>query len=286
MTDYKEYTFDVEFCKQIQRKYGKSYYFATKLFPNDIKDATHILYAFFRVPDEIVDNPINKDLQVVKLKLEEYKHNWELAKINKSEDPVLRASAFLFRKYNIPEIYADEFLSAMIQDTEKSRYKNYKELEEYMYGSAAVVGLMMTHVIGYSDDKALDYAKRLGYAMQLTNFLRDISEDYVERNRIYMPEDELKAFNLTEKDIAQKIKSDNFVKFIKWQIHKNHQLYKEANEGIKYLSKRGQFAVRLGSALYEAILDKIEEENFDIFSNRVKTSLLEKCIITTKLAIK
>ena len=286
MTDYKEYTFDVEFCKQIQRKYGKSYYFATKLFPNDIKDATHILYAFFRVPDEIVDNPINKDLQVVKLKLEEYKHNWELAKINKSEDPVLRASAFLFRKYNIPEIYADEFLSAMIQDTEKSRYKNYKELEEYMYGSAAVVGLMMTHVIGYSDDKALDYAKRLGYAMQLTNFLRDISEDYVERNRIYMLEDELKAFNLTEKDIAQKIKSDNFVKFIKWQIHKNHQLYKEANEGIKYLSKRGQFAVRLGSALYEAILDKIEEENFDIFSNRVKTSLLEKCIITTKLAIK
>lgn len=286
MITYKEYASDVEFCREIQHKYGKSYYFATKLFPTDIKDATHILYAFFRVPDEIVDNPINKDSKIVKLKLEAYKHEWELAKENKSTDPILRATAFLFKKHKIPEEYADAFLAAMIQDIEKTRYKNYKELEEYMYGSSAVVGLMMSYVIGYSDDKALEYAKKLGYAMQLTNFLRDIDEDYVGRNRIYMPEDELKNFNLSEKDIAQRKQSDDFVRFIKWQISRVRQLYDEANEGIKYLSKRGRFAVKLGSALYEAILDKIEEDNFNIFNNRVKTSFLEKCIITTKLAIK
>ena len=191
MTDYSEYLYDVEFCRQIQSKNGKSYYFATKLFPKDIRSATYILYAFFRTPDEIVDNPQNSDSQIIKDELIKWKTKWEEAKIEKSDNPVLRATANLFKKYKIPNEYADAFLLAMVQDIEKKRYKNYQELENYVYGSAAVVGLMMTYVIGYTEPNALEYAKKLGYAMQLTNFLRDIDEDYVNRNRIYMPQDEL-----------------------------------------------------------------------------------------------
>jgi phytoene synthase len=286
MNEYKQYKSDVEFCRRIQKKYGKSYYFATKLFPKDIKEATHILYAFLRIPDEIVDNPTNSDSNATKAELIKWKVKWEESRHNISEDPILRAMSFLFKKYSIPYDYADSFLRAMIQDTEKSRYKNYSELKDYMYGSSAVVGLMMTYIIGYTDKRALEYAKKLAYAMQLTNFLRDIDEDYEQRNRIYMPQDELTKFNISEIDIAQKVKNEEFVDFMEWQISRARDLYKESNEGIKYLSKRGQYAVRLGSALYEAILDKIEEANFNIFNNRVKTSFIEKCIIATKLTIK
>lgn len=276
-----------EICRRIQKKFGKSYYFATLFLPKEKKLATRVLYAFFRTPDEIVDNPSNNDIKKTKDLLISWRSKWEEAyKTGSSSDPVLDSSAKIFRKFSIPYSYSEAFIDAMIMDTEKFRYKNYEELKKYMYGSAAVVGLMMSCVIGFSDKKALEYAEMLGYAMQLTNFLRDMREDYEKRGRIYLPQDDMDRFGISEKDLRSCRISDNFRDFINFEINRARQLYKESGKGIPYLHKDGRFAVRMASVLYGAILNKIEELDCDIFSERAHTSTAEKIFLLIKEGLK
>ena len=276
-----------EHCRRIQKRFGKSYYFATLFLPREKRRATQILYAFFRMPDEIVDNPSCRDTSAIKQNLLAWKNKWEQAYNNGSEtDPVLGSSAKIFRMYSIPYRYSEAFLDAMIMDTEKTRYENYEELKKYMYGSAAVVGLMMSHVIGFSDKKALEYAEMLGYAMQLTNFLRDIREDFEQRQRIYLPKDEMEKFGVSEDDIKCHRVSGNFKEFMKFEIKRARELYSEAEKGLPLLSKDGRFAVKMASTLYSAILDKIEKQNYDIFSGRAHTNIPEKLLLLAKEALK
>lgn len=275
-----------EHCRRIQKRFGKSYFFATLFLPKEKRQATQVLYAFFRMPDEIVDNPFCSDITEIKKSLLEWKKNWEQAyETGLSQDPVQGPAAKIFKKYSIPYSYSEAFLEAMIADTEKLRYESYEELKKYMYGSAAVVGLMMSHVIGFSDKKALEYAEMLGYAMQLTNFLRDIREDFEQRQRIYLPQDEMHKFGVSEDDIKCRRVSGNFKEFMKFEIKRARDLYGEAQKGLPLLSKDGRFAVKMASTLYSAILDKIEKQDYDIFSGRAHTNIAEKLFLLAKEAL-
>jgi len=273
----------LETCRKIHKRYGTSYYFATRLFPRDIRLATHALYAFFRLPDEIVDG---EDEAIKAERLEKWIDAWHRAySSGQSNHPVLQAALWVFQRFHIPFRYSEAFLFAMKQDLSKSRYATYVELQEYMYGSAAVVGLMMTHVIGFEDERALQHAEILGYAMQLTNFLRDIHEDYVERGRIYLPQDELVRFHLTDEDIMTGCVDERYRAFMQFQIARTDSLYEQANQGIVLLDRRGRVGVRAGSDLYRLILRKIEAQDYDVFRTRARTSLVEKmwCVLTKSL---
>lgn len=275
---------DLEYCKALHKRHGKSYFFATRFFPQEMREATYVLYAFFRVPDEFVDNPTEPTSGAILAQLSEWRDAWRACyQTGESDQPVLRATKVVFDHFNIPYEYSEDFLQAMIQDVTVDRYQTYEELEYYMYGSAAVVGLMMSYVIGFTDRRALEYAKQLGYAMQLTNFLRDIKEDWTDRQRIYMPIDELAQFDLSEKDIMGERYSADFVRFMEYQVDRARQLYAEAEQGIAMLDKRGQFAVRAASRLYGAILGKIEDVEYNIFAGRVHTSFFEKIALVWKL---
>ena len=271
---------DFEIARQLHRKHGKSYYFASQMFPRETRLATYALYAFFRVPDEIVDaaapQSVEDALQVQK-QLDDWENSWAQAYANgTSDDPILRVTSWVFHRYQIPFDYSDAFLAAMRSDLEKTRYATYKELENYMYGSAAVVGLMMTHVIGFRDQSALLHAAQLGYAMQLTNFLRDIDEDFVERGRVYMPQDELSQFGLCDDDIATRNFSPHFAEFMQFQATRARELYSESDKGIPLLASRGRLSVRVAGALYSAILDKLAAQNWNPFAGRARTNFPEK----------
>lgn len=273
MSEFKK---DINYCKRFLKKHGKSYYFATQLFPAKLRQATYALYAFVRVPDEYVDNQDHS-----RAKLQKFKKAWCKAyQEGFSVDPVLRATAEIFYKYNIPFKYSIDFLEAMALDTHKKRYKNFAELKKYMYGSAAVVGLMMSYIIGFKNKKALKYAEDLGYAMQLTNFLRDIGEDYFLRERIYLPQSELKKFNIKERDFAAKALKKDFVRMLKYNILRARRYYVSAEKGIKYLERSGQRAVRTALVLYREILAKIELNNYDVFNKRAHTGFFEKIKLT------
>lgn len=302
ITPYKEYKKDIDLCRKIHKKYGKSFYFGTLLFSQEENDAVCVLYAFFRYPDEYVDTDFSDKKDIALDKLKKWNTLWSSYYENKietstdEETQVLRATSYIFHKYNIPFEYSQAFLAAMIQDTHIDRYETYVELEKYMYGSASVVGLMMTYIICKNDKRfsedisyrkdILDKAQKLGEAFQMTNFIRDIGEDVSDRGRIYMPIEDLIKFNVNEKDIFKKKVTPEFVSLVKYEIERTEKLYTQADEGIKLLPKKAARGIRVARVLYAEIISKIELLNYDILDKRAHTSFFEKIKITLKTLIK
>jgi phytoene synthase len=284
-----QYKSDLLECKKIMKAAGKTYYFATKLFPQKIREATYILYAFYRVPDDMVD--LNPDLSPSEKSdlLLGWVQKWRdcIKNNGQSEESVLRLAYQIHIEYKIDFAYSEDFLKAMIQDLTKDRYQNYAELEDYMYGSAAVVGIMMTHLIGQKNqDKpspmVLELASKLGYAMQLTNFLRDINEDIDERSRIYLPLDELKLYGIAEQELLQKKYALKWTEFMECQLNRADQLYKQADAGIKQLNWYGRLAVRVASRLYQAYHTEIRNSEYRVFESKYKISKLKRLFILIK----
>ncbi len=277
-----------EACRQIMQAHGKSYYFATSLFGDVwMKRSTWALYAFFRIPDDIVDEHVERGAGVMTRELDAYIAEWRAA-MQGGGTPDVRMNAIVdtFKRLCMPIEYGESFLAAMRSDITKHRYATYAELETYMYGSAGVVGYMMAYVIGFEDSRALEYSKTLGYAMQLTNFLRDLDADYTDLGRVYMPEDELAQFGLSVEDIAQRKWSPEFRAFMQFQVQRAWQLYAEGNKCLPLLNTKGRFAYKMASVLYSRILTKLEQQNYNPFIGRVSTSLVEKIwlLIKTKLS--
>ncbi len=264
-------------CREITRRYGTSFYFATQFFPRETRDGIYAVYAFARIPDEIVDDPGPTTRAERVAQLEEWRQQWLTAMDEGgSDDPVMAAIVHAFKKYAIPVDDGEAFLKSMFMDEDKKSYANYAELEEYMYGSAGVIGLMVTRIVGFSTPDAFPHAIKLGYAFQLTNFLRDIKEDWDELGRVYMPEDELARFGLEITDLGRKRYDDRFVDFMKFQIERNKQIYREAFPGIKMLNWRGRLAVKISYVLYKAILGEIERAGYNVYRGRVRTGLRKK----------
>jgi phytoene synthase len=241
-----------------------------------MREATHVLYGFFRVADEIVDTPDASDTRTAETRLNEWKAEWKKAYDTRtSNHPVLRATAEVFYTYTIPFEYSEAFLDAMARDLTVTRYETYRDLETYMYGSAAVVGLMMSYIIGFSSPVALAHAKALGEAMQLTNFLRDIKED-LARGRMYLPLEDLKRFDVSIKDLEQGRITPAFADLMQFEINRCRDLYQKGNNGLQYLTQQGRFPVAAASCLYAGILHVIEAKGYDVFTERCRTSRIEK----------
>lgn len=272
-----------EECRRITKHYGTSFYFATQFFPEETRLGIYAVYAFARIPDEIVDDPTCSDHALALEKLDAWRSEWrDTMNAGSSEDPVMNAIVHTFHKYAIPQEEGEAFLRSMFMDEEKFIYENYAELEDYMYGSAGVIGLFVTRIVGYSTPDAFPYALKLGYAFQLTNFLRDIREDYENLGRVYMPQDEMRRFGLSIDDIATRNQDGNFIEFMKFQIERNRQVYREALPGIKLLNWRGRLAVRISYVLYKAILGEIERANYNVYKGRVRTNKQQKIYLSLK----
>lgn len=289
MTDWEDKQFlaqGVAQCKAITNRYGTSYYFATQFFPREVRDAIYCVYAFARIPDEIVDDPAKSSTEDTLAKLAEWRQSWLRAmNAGGSDDAVMNAIVYTFHKFSIPVEDGEAFLKSMFMDEEKFSYETYAELEEYMYGSAGVIGLMVTRIVGYSSDAAFKHAVQLGYAFQLTNFLRDIREDYEELGRVYMPQGELRRFGLSSDDISDRVHDERFVRFMKFQIERNREIYREALVGIPMLAWRGRLAVRIAYVLYKAILNEVERANYNIYKGRVRTNFKQKMWLSAKALV-
>jgi phytoene synthase len=279
---------DIQFCQKIMSLCGPTYYWATKLFPKNIRQATYVLYAFYRVPDDIVD----LEKRDKKAKLKKWVNEWHDLIQNPSSknlqkaSPVLRGSYHVHKKYNIPFHFSTSFLDAMLQDLSKKRYQNYQELENYMYGSAAIPGIMMTYIIKPNPaPKTLEQAKDLGYAMQLTNFIRDIREDIQERDRVYLPQDEMKSYGVSNNDIRQNDYPDNWNCFIKAQLQRTNQLYISGFQGLKKLPVHARFCIKLAAVMYMDYNRQIIKSSFRVYHSTYKLTIYRKiiCLIKTIL---
>ena len=260
-------------CKKLNSQHGKTYYLATLLLPPAKRPFVHALYGFARYADEIVDDlasTLTDEEKATALK------GWgsqaiKDIKSGESSDPVGRALVDTARRFSIPIEYFEAFLNSMEMDLTVNEYATYEDLMEYVYGSAAVIGLQMVPVLGALSPEAYESAKTLGIAFQLANFIRDIGED-LERGRIYIPIEDLIHFGVSREDLHQKILTPKIIELIKFQIARVRELQKSAEPGIQMLEPSSRPCIEAASELYCGIVDEVEAIGYDVFNFRAKTS--------------
>jgi phytoene synthase len=260
-------------CKRLNALHGKTYFLATLLLPKAKRPFVHALYGFARYADEIVDDLASE------LSIEEKAQSlstWGdgvLADLKKgtSDDHVGRALIDTVKRFDIPHEHFEAFLHSMTMDLTVQEYETYEDLLEYVYGSAAVIGLEMVPILGPLHNDAYGAAKKLGIAFQLANFIRDVDED-LDRGRVYLPIKELAQFGVTREMLEERVLTPEIIEALKFQIARVRQLQAEAAPGIAMLEATSRPCIQAASTLYCGIVDEVEKIDYDIFNQRAKTS--------------
>lgn len=264
-------------AKEITKKNAKSFYFASLFLDKLRKKSAYSIYAICRISDDSVDNNYKNREKL--LKTIEKQINSAYSK-NTLNSPLLASFQETIQRFLTPKEYFTDLIAGMKMDLEKNSYKDFGELYKYCYRVAGVVGLIMLSLFGAGKKIARESAIKLGIAMQLTNILRDIKEDF-QNGRIYLPESERKKFKLNKRCFEEEIIDTNFQDFMKFQIKRARNYYQQAEKGIKFVpSIRSRLTIYFMKNIYSAILDKIEENNYNIFVQRAHTSYFDKTLIS------
>jgi 15-cis-phytoene synthase len=270
-------------CKRLNSLHGKTYYLATLLLPKGKRPFVHALYGFARYADEIVDDLASTLTPEEKA---EVLNTWSTGVLNdlaigKSHDAVGAALVDTVGRFDIPHQHFVDFLHSMEMDLTVGTYATYKDLSEYVYGSAAVIGLQMVPILGPLSEEAYLPAEKLGIAFQLANFIRDVSED-LDRGRIYLPLDELAADGVDQEMLYARRLTPEIIRALKFQIARVRELQKEADPGIELLHPTSRPCIRAASELYCGIVDEVEAIGYDIFNKRAQTSMARRIRVAGK----
>ena len=257
-------------CERITREHSRTFFLASGLLPREQRRAMRALYAFCRVSDDLVDRNTSNRAEMLA--------DWRQRSLSDrpaQDDLVAWAWADTRARFHIPRQYAEQLLDGVAGDLNHTRYASFADLAHYCYAVASTVGLMVMHIVGYAGKEAIPYAVKLGVALQITNILRDVGEDW-RNGRLYLPLDELAAFGLSEADMAGAVVDDRWRAFMRFQIARARRLFAEALPGVAMLGQSGRFAIGAAAELYQAILDDIEANDYDVFTRRAHTSERQK----------
>lgn len=258
-------------AERITAEHSKSFHFASGLLPEEKRSAARALYAFCRTVDDIVDESTDDEREA---RLDYWRGMIEHGSFHDG-DLVAAAWADTLTRYHIPRHYALQLIDGVNRDLTQSRYQTFDELATYCYGVASTVGLMSMYIVGFKGNEAVPYAIKLGVALQMTNILRDVGEDF-RNGRLYLPREELVFHGIREQDIAEGRITENWRQFMKFQIERTRHLYAESWGGVKLLEREGQLAIGAASVFYQGILDDIEKHDYDVFTRRANLSALGK----------
>ncbi len=267
------------------RRHAKSFFFASHALPRAKREAAYAVYSFCRYADDLLDETLPDDAMKLGWRPGIGQDFW-LEALNGlldrlydgQETELLFGPAFhaTVMQYQIPREPFSELIQGVCLDHEPVQIQTWEELRHYCYHVASVVGLIMCPILGLKRPEAEVHAIELGIAMQLTNILRDVREDF-GRNRIYLPADELSRFGVTPMDLAKGRVSPEWVAFLRYQIARAREYYDRSEQGIPDLATDGsQLTVWLMRLIYAGILDEIEGQGFDVFKKRATVSFLRK----------
>jgi phytoene synthase len=261
-------------CKAIHRKYDPSFYAGCLMLPPAKRPYVDSLYAHARMLDQIVDDPAAQDAATRQTRLDARVTAYELAlKQGDSADPVLKAAAHTALTWDIPIEHFRAFSDTMRSDLTVTDYATYDDLLSYMYGAAALLGLQLVPILeplDLSADAAAHIADRsvaLGYALQLTNILRDIDED-LGRGRLYLPREDLDEFGVTRADFEARTMTDGIRALLKFEAERARAYYAEAHAAVELLHPAGRECVGTALTLYAGILDSLERADYQVFGVR------------------
>ena len=264
-----------EQCRRLNASHGRTYYLATLLLPPAKRPYVHALYGFARYADELVDDLDSPDPAALVAWGDRFLADLAGTAERRIAHPVSRAAVHTARTWGIPRETFEAFLASMRMDITVTAYPTYADLERYMYGSAAVIGLQMVPILEPLDgtgDRAAAHAQRLGEAFQLSNFIRDVAED-LRRGRVYLPQEDLDAFGVTRADLAPGPTPPHVVDLLRFEIARTRTLYAQAEPGIDLLHPASRDCLRTAVDLYGGILDAVERAGHQVLDRRVTVPL-------------
>lgn len=274
---------DYAACRQIMRGASKNYSFASRVLPAEKIHHVEALYAVMRVGDDRVDVS-HEGFASPYAAIEEWRQSyWRAFESGDSPYPVLRAYVNTCHEFNIPPDLLSPYFQAMADDLTVTRFPTFDHLLHYMVGSAMTVGRVMSHLLGVTTPRVSDvylYADALAIAMQLSNFWRDIGQDWAI-GRVYIPQQDMEIFGYSEVDLAEGRINENFVALLEFQFERTERYYTLAREGVYKLAS-GRWGVMSALEIYRAILFSIRRNRYDVFSCRAGTTVSQKIGLLTR----
>ncbi|MEU8126098.1 phytoene/squalene synthase family protein [Micromonospora sp. DT15] len=260
-------------CRELHKRHGRTYYLATRLLPAWKRRHVHALYGFTRYADEIVDStealPPAERAALLDRWASQFVAGLHGAPV---DDPLLPAVLHTIAVFDLDRDDFASFLKSMAMDLTVTAYPTYDHLLDYMEGSAAVIGTMMLPILGSSDPVAArEPARQLGFAFQLTNFIRDVAED-LDRGRTYLPDEDMAKFGVTREELAEARARGRVTprirELIEYEVTRAQAHYAAAAPGITMLAPASQACMRTAYALYGGILDEVAAQDYDVFVQR------------------
>ena len=264
-------------CASLTRAASSNFYVAFLSLPKELRRAIYATYAFCRLCDDIVDEPeTGQDSSMALDKVElalSGPHEGEYA-----TNPIFTALPHAIDQFDLETQYFVDVIDGCRMDIDTNRYDTFEGLQVYCRRVASAVGIICISIFGNRSPEAIRYADDLGIAFQLTNILRDIQEDY-NNGRVYLPQEDLVRFGVSEVEFARETPSDNFREMMRFQLDRARGYY-ESGERVIPMVTRGRQCLELMSGFYSQILAKIEACDADVLSQRVSLSASEKLSIT------
>ncbi len=268
-------------CRQLNRRYGTTYYWSTHLLPPVKRHHVHALYGFCRYADDIVDDLGSKATSAERqAALADFGDRFFADLANgTSEDVVLKAVVHTVKAFDIDPDCFRRFLRSMAMDFTVETYETFEDLLDYMDGSAAVIGEMMLPILEPTSPDAYGHARDLGIAFQLSNFWRDVAED-LDRGRVYLPQEDLRKFGA---DPWKRQATPEWCDLMAFQIARTRRYYESADLGIPMLPPTSARCIRGARMLYSGILDEIEKAGYDVFARRVRVPTWKKLAVAFRM---
>jgi len=263
-----------EYCQQKAASSGSSFYYSFLFLPPERRRAITALYAFCREVDDVVDEV--SDATAAEATLAWWRT--EIAQLfdGHPTHPVTRAlQPFIGGELGISEQRLSAVLDGMQVDLRQNRFLDYSALQRYAHLVAGVVGEMSAGIFGHRDPQTLQYAARLGLALQLINILRDVGDD-ARRGRIYLPVDEMQRFEVKASDVLAVRYVEGFVPLMRYQAERARATYQEALALLPAVDRKAQRPGLMMGAIYSALLAEIEHENFQVLHQRIALTPLRK----------
>lgn len=272
-----------EHCRQVARRRARNFYYSFVLLPKPQRNAICAVYAFMRRCDDLSDDDTPGEARSREA-IERWRAELDEALAGRfSGHPVWPAFADTAQRYSIPSEYFHEMIAGVTSDLEPRRIATFEELYRYCYQVASVVGLTVIHIFGFKTPDALPLAEKCGVAFQLTNILRDIRED-AEKDRIYLPAEDLARFHVDARDFREAKRSDELVALLEYEARRARQYYKESAPLIEMVDVHSRASLWALIEIYSRLLGHIERSNFDVLSRRIQTPAWEKLLIILKAA--
>lgn len=264
------------YCRAVARARAKNFYYSFLLLPREKRDAMCAVYAFMRYSDDLSDEP-----GASREALDRWRAGLHNALAGKYDGhPALPAFHDTVQRYTIPHNYFEEMIDGVSSDLEPRRIQSFDELYRYCFQVASVVGMTIIHIFGFDGRDALQQAEKCGIAFQLTNILRDVRED-LDRGRVYIPEADLQRFGVKELTY-----STQFVELMRYEATRARAYYDDSLPLMDAVHPQSQACLWALIEIYSRLLRKIEAAKYDVLSRRIRLSVVEKCWIVLRAALR